>query len=113
MSNSQFVFSPLGNTVKLTADTIAPAGVSAPVRGSAVDAGQFRIVNSGSETVYLGVGSSATEAQSNADIVVTSQRSIPIMAGSVEIMRFAPGAYFSGITSANPVIIFITPGQGL
>ena len=115
-TNSQIAFNPQGNTVVVAADTVAPAGVQAPVtdKYDAQATGQVRIVNAGTNTVHLGVGSSASEATDNADAAAAGSPAagIPLVPGAVEILRFSVGSYFSGISDAATTL-YITPGEGL
>ena len=116
-SNSQIAFSPLGRTVVVPADVAAPAGVQAPVFTSLAtqDVGQFRVVNASPNVVHLGVGSTAALAQAAAAAAAAGSPAtgIPLVAGAVEILRFAPGTFFSAICAAGASTVFVTPGQGL
>jgi hypothetical protein len=115
-TNSQIAFNPQGNTVVVAADSTAPLGVQASVdpRFSAQETGQVRIVNAGTAAVFLGIGSTAAIAQANAVAASAGNPAagVPLVAGAVEILRFAPGAYFSGY-AASAQTLYITPGQGL
>lgn len=115
-SNSQIAFAPLGETVAITANATAPDGIQALVseRSSAHSPGQYRVVNSGSVTVHLGVGGTAAKAKANAEGAVSGNpgAGIPLLPGAVEILRFSSEAYFSGV-AASAQTIYITPGQGL
>jgi hypothetical protein len=94
--------------------------VQAPVNGKfdAQATGQVRVVNAGTNTVYLGVGGSATGAQDNADAALNlinhgdSQAVVPLVPGAVEILRFPIGSYFSGFAT-GATTLYITPGEGL
>lgn len=119
-TNSQIAFNPQGNTVVVAAAATAPAGVQAPVNGKfdAQATGQVRIVNAGTNTVYLGVGPSAAEAQANAAAGLNlinhgdSQPVVPLVPGAVEILRFPLGSYFSGFAT-GATTLYITPGEGI
>jgi hypothetical protein len=115
-SNSQIAFSPLGNTILVAADVAAPTGIQAPVDlvFSAQSTGQYRIVNSGNDTVFLGTGPTAALAATNAaaPIAGTPSPAIVLLSGAVEILRFNAGTFFSG-TAAAANSVFITPGQGI
>lgn len=113
-TNSQIAFNPQGKTVVVAADAIAPAGVQVPVANGQTAAGQFRIVNSGTVTVFLGVGSTAAAAQANAVAPVAGipSEAIALVPGAVEILRFGAEVFFSGLASAAATV-YITPGQGL
>lgn len=115
-TNSQIAFNPQGKTVVVAAAAIAPLGVQAPVdqRFNAQETGQVRVVNAGTATVHLGVGPTAAAAQANAVAATAGNPAagIPLVAGAVEILRFPPNAYFSGV-AAGATTVYITPGQGL
>lgn len=115
-TNSQIPFNPQGLTIAVAANVAAPAGVQAPVFAQLSNqaVGQFRIVNSSTNTVHLGVGATAALAQSNAVAAAAGAPAagIPLLAGAVEIIRFAPDVFFSGV-AAGASTVFVTPGQGL
>ena len=115
-TNSQIAFNPQGETVVVSAAAVAPAGVQAPVyeKFNPQNAGQYRFVNAGSNTVFLGTGASAAEATANAVAPVAGNPSpaIVLVPGAVEILRFNQSTYFSGLSSAAATV-YITPGQGL
>ena len=115
-SNSQIAFSPLGNTIAVAAAASAPAGIQAPVfaKFDPQSAGQYRFVNGGVTTVFIGTGVTAAEAAANAVAPVggTPSVAIPLLSGAVEIIRFNKDTFFSGLASAATTV-YITPGQGL
>lgn len=115
-TNSQIAFAPLGKTVVVAAAAVAPAGIQAPVTTSydPQNSGQYRFVNSGAVTVFLGFGSSADIAKANAvaPTAGTPTYSVVLIAGAVAILRFNIATYFSGLSSA-PATVYVTPGQGL
>jgi len=115
-TNSQIPFNPQGYTVVISANVAAPAGIQVSVdnRFSAQASGQVRIINSGTVTVHLGVGATAVAAQLNAVEATAGNPAagIPLVAGAVEIMRFPPDSYFSGLASAAATV-YIVPGEGL
>ena len=114
--NSQIAFAPLGNTVVIPAAAVASTGVQALVdaRFNAQAVGQYRIINSSANTVFLGVGSTAAIATANAvaPVAGTPSAAIVLVPGAVEILRFNINTYFSGLSSAAATV-YITPGQGL
>ena len=67
-TNSQIAFTPLGETLVIAAAAVAPTGLQATVyaKYDASNSGQYRIINSGLNTVFLGVGATAAEATANA-----------------------------------------------
>ena len=103
-------FTPSGNSVVFTAATSAPTAVRAV--SSTLGGNQYRVLNSGSVTVFMGVGTTASDAVNNATVLTTTNLSIPLLAGTDEILTFPPNAYFSGITSTSTAVVYITPGDG-
>ena len=114
--NSQIAFAPLGNTVVIPAAAVAPTGVQALVlaRLDAQSTGQYRIINSSANTVFLGVGGTAAEATANAvaPIAGTPSAAIVLVPGAVEVLRFGRESYFSGLASAASTV-YIVQGEGM
>lgn len=104
-------FTPSGNTVTFTANVAAPTPVQC--LSSTLGGNQYRVINSGSVTVFLGYGDTSGNATNRAAIVTTTGNSIPLLAGTDEILSFIPNAYFTGITSSGTAAVYITPGDGL
>lgn len=104
-------FTKLGNTVVFTAATTAPAAVQAA--STTLGGNQYRIINAGTVTVFLGYGTTASEANTNATVVTSSGASIPLLPGTDEILTFVPNAYFTGITSSSNAAVYVTPGDGM
>ena len=104
-------FQKTGNTVVFTAATTAPSAVQAA--SSTLGGNQYRIINSGSVTVFLGYGSTAALATAAATVVTTSGEAIPLLPGTDEILTFVPNAYFTGITASSTATVYVTPGDGL
>jgi hypothetical protein len=115
-TNSQIPFNPLGPTVAVSSAASAPVGVQAPVQEKfdAQSTGQYRIVNSGTDTVFLGVGATAAIAQANAvaPIAGSPAQSVVLVPGAVEILRFGRNSFFSGL-SAGASTVYIVPGEGI
>ena len=116
-TNSQIAFAPLGETVVIAANTSAPTGVQALVHGrlDAQAVGQYRVINASSaNTVFLGFGSTAALAQTNAvePIAGTPSSAIVLLPGSVEILRFATNTFFSGLAAAASTV-YIVQGEGI
>ena len=111
-STSQIAFNPLGNTVAIAAAAIAPVGVQA--QAYAPGGGQYRVINSGSNTVFLGIGSTAAQAQANAvaPVAGTPSPAVVLVPGAVEIFSFGDQAFFSGLASAANTV-YITQGLGV
>jgi hypothetical protein len=115
-TNSQIAFAPLGNTVVVPAAAVAPTGVQALV-GARFDAqatGQYRIINSSDNIVFLGVGPTAAIATANAvaPVAGTPSAAIVLVPGAVEVLRFARESFFSGLASAASTV-YIVPGEGI
>jgi hypothetical protein len=104
-------FTKLGNTIVFTANTVAPTPVQAV--STTLGGNQYRIINPGTITVFLGYGSTASDATNNAVVVTTTQNSLPLLPGTDEILTFVPNAYFTGITSSGNTAVYITPGDGM
>jgi hypothetical protein len=115
-TNSQIAFCPLGETIVVAADAVAPTGIRAAVyaKFDPQNVGQYRFVNAGTNTVFLGTGATAAEATANAVAPIAGDPSpaIVLVPGAVEILRFNQGTYFSGLAAAANTV-YITPGQGL
>jgi len=115
-TNSQIAFSPLGETIVVAADASAPTGIQATVyaKFDPQNAGQYRFINAGTNTVFLGTGATAAEATANAVAPIAGDPSpaIVLVPGAVEILRFNQNTYFSGLAAAATTV-YITPGQGL
>jgi len=114
--NSQIAFAPLGKTVVIAAAASAPTGVQALVdsRFDGQGTGQYRIINSSANTVFLGVGSTAAIATANAVAPTAGSptAAIVLVPGAVEILRFARTSYFSGLASAAATV-YIVQGEGI
>jgi hypothetical protein len=104
-------FTPSGNTVVFTAATTAPTPVQAV--SSTLGGNQYRVINAGLVTVFMGLGASNTAATANAVVVTSSASSIPLLPGTDEILTFVPNAYFTGITSSGTAAVYIVPGDGM
>jgi hypothetical protein len=112
MSTFVLPFAPLGATVSFTAATpTPPTAVQAPIGDtSGTSAGQYRIVNDSIVTVFLGVGATSAAAIANASAVATS---IPLLAGTCEVLRLGPNAFFTGKSASDTAVVYVTPGQGI
>lgn len=104
-------FTKLGNTVAFTANVAAPTPVQAV--STTLGGNQYRIINAGSVTVFLGYGATVSDASNNAAVVTTTGPSLPLLPGTDEILTFVPNAYFTGITSSGTAQVYISPGDGL
>lgn len=104
-------FTKTGNTVAFTANVAAPTAVQAI--STTIGGNQYRIINSGTVTVFLGYGTTAASANTNATVVTTTSPAFPLLPGTDEILTFVPNAYFTGITASGAATIYVTPGDGL
>ena len=115
-TNSQVAFNPIGKTIALAAAAVAPSGVQAPVyeKFNPQNAGQYRFVNAGTNTVFLGTGPTAALAQTAAvaPVAGTPSDAIVLVPGAVEILRFNKDTFFSGLAAAATTV-YVTPGQGI
>jgi hypothetical protein len=103
-------FTPSGNTVTFTAGVTAPTPVQAV--STTLGGNQYRILNAGAVTAFLGVGTTAAAANAAAVVVTSSGQAIPLLAGTDEIITFLPNAYFTASTGSSTAVIYITPGDG-
>lgn len=104
-------FWPLGNTEAISATTSAATAkqpLVANVRES-TDRNHYRFVNAGAVTVFLGVGASASDAQTAAAVAT----GLPILPGAVEILRFEANSFFSAITASGSATLYVTAGEGI
>ena len=104
-------FTKTGNTVTFLAATTAPTAIQAV--STTLGGNQYRIINAGSVTVFLGYGTDGTSANSNAAIITTTGTSIPLLPGTDEVLSFVPNAYFTGITATSNATVYVTPGDGM
>lgn len=104
-------FTQFGNTITFLAATTAPTPVQAVA--NTLGGNQYRIINSGNVVVFLGYGSTATQATTNAVTVTSSQPALPLLPGTDEILTFVPNAYFTGVTASGTANIYITNGDGM
>ena len=104
-------FTKTGNTVTFLAASSAPTAVQCS--SSTLGGNQYRIINAGTVTVFLGYCTSASDAANNAVQVTTSQTSFPLLPSTDEILTFVPNAYFTGVTASGTATVYITPGDGL
>lgn len=104
-------FTKLGNTVAFLANTAAPTAVQAV--STTLGGNQYRIINAGSVTVFLGYGTTSSDASNNAAVITSTGLSYPLLAGTDEILTFQPNAYFTGITASGNATVYISPGDGL
>lgn len=93
------------------ADTVAPTPVQC--LSSTLGGNQYRVINSGTVTVFLGYGNTAANATATAVVVSTTAPSFPLLPGTDEILTFVPNAYFTGITTSGNATVYITPGDGI
>ena len=103
-------FSKTGNTVTFTASATPPTPVQAV--SSTLGGNQYRIINAGNVTVFLGYGVDAATATASAANVVTTGPAYPLLSGTDEILTFQPNAYFTGYSASNAAV-YITPGDGV
>jgi len=104
-------FTKTGNTVTFTANVAAATPVQC--LSTTLGGNQYRVINTGTITVFLGYGTTSAEATNNAVVVTSSQTSFPLLPSTDEILTFVPNAYFTAISSSGTATIYITPGDGL
>jgi hypothetical protein len=104
-------FTRTGNTVVFLAATSAPTPIQAV--STTLGGNQYRIINSGSVTVFLGYGNTSAGATANTAIITTTGTSMPLLPGTDEVLSFVPNAYFTGITATSNATVYVTPGDGM
>ena len=104
-------FTKTGNTITFVANTSAPTPVQC--LSTTLGGNQYRVINTGTITVFLGYGSTSAEATNNAVVVTSSQTAFPLLPSTDEILTFVPNAYFTAISASGTATIYITPGDGL
>lgn len=111
---SQFPFAPLGQTHLIVANVAAPTPVPINVAETTTGVGQYRIINDSQNNVFLGVGSTAAQATANsvAPTVNSPTRTIVLVPGAVEVLRFVNNAFITA-TASSASDVFIVPGQGI
>lgn len=105
-------FTPEGNTVLITAAVTAPTPEQ--VASTTLGGNQYRVINNGSVTAFLGFGANAATATANAvaPTAGNSKFSIPLLAGTDEILTFLPNMYATAVTLSSTATVYITPGDG-
>ena len=108
-------FTPEGNTVLITAAVTAPTPEQ--IVSTTLGGNQYRVINNGAVTAFLGFGPNANTATANAVAPTAgagnSTFSIPLLAGTDEILSFLPNMYATAVTLSNSTAtIYITPGDG-
>ena len=104
-------FTKTGNTITFTANVAAPTPVQC--LSTTLGGNQYRVINTGTITVFLGYGQDAANATTNANVVTSSGPSFPLLPSTDEILTFVPNAYFTAISASGTATIYITPGDGL
>jgi len=110
-------FTPLGNTVVITAATSAPSAVQVNASGP-FGANQYRIINaSTTQGCFLSYAQTQAAAQSNCVIPTgsgaNSTTTLYILPNTDEIITFVPNAWFTAITAANNATLYIVNGDGM
>lgn len=112
ISSATGAFNPTGNTITFLANTAAPAAVQANTTSNTSYV-QYRVFNSGSNLIFLGVGANSTVANTNATVVSSSNTGLPVLPGTLEIFSFPSNSYFTAITASGNSQIYVTPGLGM
>jgi len=104
-------FTATGNTITFLAANVAPTAVQCA--SNTLGGNQYRVINTGTSTVFLGYGTTAALANTAASIVTTTGPAFPLLSNTDEILTFTPNAYFTGVVASGNATIYITPGDGL
>ena len=105
-------FTPTGNTVMVTGAVTPPTPVQ--VSSTTLGGNQYRIINNGSVTAFIGFGKTAAEATTNATVPTggSPTKAIPALAGTIEILSFPPNAYVTVATLSSTATVYVTCGDG-
>jgi hypothetical protein len=104
-------FTKTGNTITFLAATTAPTPVQC--LSTTLGGNQYRVINTGTVTVFLGYGQDSSNATTNSNVVTTTGQAFPLLPSTDEILTFVPNAYFTAKTASGNATIYITPGDGL
>jgi len=104
-------FTKTGNTITFLAATTAPTPVQCV--STTLGGNQYRVINTGTVTVFLGYGQDSSNATTNSNVVTTTGQAFPLLPSTDEILTFVPNAYFTAKTASGTATIYITPGDGL
>lgn len=102
-------FTPMGNTVAISAATTAPTPTQA--LSTTIGGTQYRVHNSGNVVVFLGFGDTAAAATAMANTSLNGA-TITLEPASVEVFTFNVNQYFTGKTVTGTSSVYITPGDG-
>jgi hypothetical protein len=96
----QYSFKPRGNgnTVNLA---VGVAAANVPLTTLPAEGGTVRLVNSGTQTVFIAFGATATVAAG-----------MPMLGNTVETFTLAPTDTISAIASATGSTLYATVGDG-
>jgi len=83
------------------------------VLSSTLGGNQYRIINSGNVTAFLGYGQTSALATTGAVVPTSTQNNcLALLPGTDEILTFVPNAYFSANVSTGSAVIYIVCGDG-
>lgn len=108
-------FTPAGNTVAILAASTAPTPVQ--INSTVLGSSTYRITNVGNVAVYLGFGTDATTAATNATIPTSGTPTLaqPLLPTATEVFNPAIGSviYITASTASGSAQIYVTPGEGM
>jgi hypothetical protein len=96
-------FTASGPTVSLAVTATTGRVLVQPTTGTTTP--HLRLFNSGTAIVFIACGDVTVNA--------TITASMPVAAGTVEIIRCQNANYLAGITSTGTATLYVTPGTGL
>lgn len=110
-------FGVFGPTYKITADVTAPTAVLVEQKdkSSGKNYSDYRIFNDSDNTIFVSWGSSAADANAAAAEPLTtgSDRVIPMLPKSAEIIRLSQNLFFTGQTPVAASDFYICVGEGV
>jgi hypothetical protein len=102
-------FTPMGNAVSFNAAVTPPTPVQAA--STTIGGTQYRVHNTGNVVVFMGVGATAANATSRANVSLNGS-TISLMPNSVEVFTFNANQYFTGATSSGTAVVTVIAGDG-
>lgn len=106
-------FSPQGNSAALSVTSTSTA-TPIQVKGTNNNATQRMFYNGGTKDCFIAGESTSAAAVAVVPTAGSPSKGIPIAAGAIVILSFAPNTYFAAICAgSDTTTLYITPGEGV
>lgn len=109
---SGIAFEPTGPTLLIAAATTAPSGLQA-VHGVSEDCAGYMFYNIGTDTAFVGFGSTAVASKPVIPTAIASKPAYPVKPGDYLFIKAAPNQFVSAIVGTTGGNVFVTPGRFL